>query len=78
MSDEDKAALKAQLVPAMLALSAHSDRGLRAQIAETVTIVAKYDFPHDWPDLMDVSSFSLCFDFVWRKWALPLGKVWWP
>ena len=54
----------------MLALSAPTDKAMRAQIAETVTIVAKYDFPHDWPDLMDVSvalSHCLCSVFMWRK-----------
>lgn len=76
MSDADKAALKAQLLPAMLALSAQSDRGLRAQIAETVTIVAKYDFPHAWPDLMDVSLFVfglLCICVAYIGEALWLG-----
>ncbi|EJD41525.1 importin alpha re-exporter [Auricularia subglabra TFB-10046 SS5] len=56
----DKQALRPQIVPAMIALSNAADKGLRAQIAESVTVIAKSDFPDNWPTLIDelVSSLS--------------------
>lgn len=36
----------------MVSLSTPSDKLLRAQIGEAVSIVAKYDFPSTWPDLV--------------------------
>jgi hypothetical protein len=53
--------LREQLVPAMVALSSPNDRPVRAQIAEAVSIVATMDFPEQWPDLIDVSAFSITF-----------------
>ena len=50
----DKDALKPQLVPAMIALSGASDKAIRAQIAEPVSLIAELDFPERWPDLIDV------------------------
>lgn len=44
------------LVPAMITLSAKSDRTLRAQVAETVSIIAGYDFPERWDGLVKVRS----------------------
>ncbi|KAI9448619.1 armadillo-type protein [Lactarius psammicola] len=49
----DKEALKPQLVPAMIALSGASDKAIRAQIAESVSLIAELDFPQRWPDLID-------------------------
>jgi exportin-2 (importin alpha re-exporter) len=49
----DKDALKPQLVPAMIALSGASDKAIRAQIAESVSLIAELDFPERWPDLID-------------------------
>lgn len=43
------------LVPAMITLSAPTDKNLRSQVAETVSIIAKYDFPERWENLVDVS-----------------------
>jgi len=40
----------------MVALSSPPDKPIRAQIAETVSIVASMDFPEQWPDLIDVSD----------------------
>ncbi|KAI0029192.1 importin alpha re-exporter [Vararia minispora EC-137] len=58
--ESDRAALRPQLVPAMVALLAPADRALRAQIAETVALIAAEDFPERWPDLIDhlVASLS--------------------
>jgi hypothetical protein len=39
----------------MIALSGGADKSLRAQVAETVALVADCDFPGQWPDLIDVS-----------------------
>lgn len=60
LAEEDKAALRAQLVPAMLALSNPADKAIRAQVAESVSLVAELDFPAKWEDLIDqlVSSLS--------------------
>jgi hypothetical protein len=57
IQEADKAALRADLVPAMIALPTAADKLLRAQIAETISIIARSDFPGRWPDLIDVSSF---------------------
>jgi exportin-2 (importin alpha re-exporter) len=56
ISASDKEALKPQLVPAMIALSAQNEKPIRAQIAECVSLIAELDFPHRWPDLIDVRS----------------------
>ncbi|KAI9431167.1 importin alpha re-exporter [Lactarius indigo] len=53
ISVADKDALKPQLVPAMIALSGASDKAIRAQIAESVSLIAELDFPQRWPDLID-------------------------
>ncbi|KAF9036301.1 CAS/CSE protein [Panaeolus papilionaceus] len=60
LAETDKAALRANLVPAMLALSSASDKAIRAQVAESVALIAELDFPDKWSDLIDqlVSSFS--------------------
>ncbi|EIW74080.1 importin alpha re-exporter [Coniophora puteana RWD-64-598 SS2] len=60
MPEADKAALRSQLVPALLALSGPRDRAIRAQIAESVALVAEVDFPDRWPELIDhlVNSLS--------------------
>lgn len=42
------------LVPAMITLSAKSDKSLRVQVAETVSIIARYDFPERWDGLITV------------------------
>jgi exportin-2 (importin alpha re-exporter) len=38
----------------MIALSTPADKALRAQVAETVSLVAQQDFPTQWPTLIDV------------------------
>jgi exportin-2 (importin alpha re-exporter) len=50
----DKDALKLQLVPAMIAHSGASDKAIRAQIAESVSLITELDFPERWSDLIDV------------------------
>ena len=54
ISLSDKDALKPRLVPAMIALSASNEKAIRAQIAESVSLIAELDFPERWPDLIDV------------------------
>lgn len=39
----------------MITLSNASDKAVRAQVAESISLVAKVDFPERWPDLVDVS-----------------------
>ncbi len=58
ISVADKEALKPQLVPAMIALSGASDKAIRAQIAESVSLIAELDFPERWPDLIDVRRWN--------------------
>ncbi|KAE9390040.1 Cse1-domain-containing protein [Gymnopus androsaceus JB14] len=53
IAEQDKAALRSGLVPAMLALSSPTDKAIRAQIAEAVSLIAELDFPHPWADLID-------------------------
>lgn len=38
----------------MIALSAPEDKAIRAQIAESVALIAELDFPGKWVDLIDV------------------------
>ena len=56
ISQNDKSLIRSQLVPAMIALSAPATKGPRAQIAESVAVVAEHDFPEKWPELIDVRS----------------------
>jgi hypothetical protein len=41
----------------MIHLSNPADKSSRAQVAETVSLIAKSDFPEQWPDLIDVSPY---------------------
>ncbi|KAF7370763.1 Importin N-terminal domain-containing protein [Mycena sanguinolenta] len=60
ISEQDKTALRAGLVPAMLTLSADAgDRAIRAQTAESISLIAELDFPAKWPDLIDHLTSSL-------------------
>ena len=54
LAEEDKAGLRQELVPAMLALSKPSDASIRLQVAEAVSLIAELDFPDRWSDLIDV------------------------
>ncbi|KAH7097236.1 importin alpha re-exporter [Auriculariales sp. MPI-PUGE-AT-0066] len=56
----DKTQLRGQIVPAMIVLAGPADKALRAQIAQSVTVIAKTDFPSEWPSLIDdlVNSLS--------------------
>lgn len=60
MPEQDKAILRSQLVPAMLALSTSQDNSIRAQIADSISLIAELDFPSKWPDLINhlVASLS--------------------
>jgi len=57
LPENDKIALRNQLVPTMLGLSAPSDRAIRVQVAESVSLIAELDFPTKWTDLIDVRIF---------------------
>lgn len=46
--------MKAQIVPAMIALSSRPP--LQTQMGEAVAIIAEYDFPANWEGLIDVSD----------------------
>ncbi|TFY54539.1 hypothetical protein EVG20_g9663 [Dentipellis fragilis] len=59
IADRDKESLRSQLVPAMIALSNPSDKGVRAQIAEAVSLIAQVDFPDAWPNLVEQLVASL-------------------
>lgn len=54
MTEADKGALRDQLIPAMITLSATEDKAIRAQVAESVALIAELDFPNKWVDLIDV------------------------
>ncbi|KAJ7126549.1 CAS/CSE protein [Mycena crocata] len=59
-SETDKVSLRAELVPAMLALSTNpGDKAVRAQTAESISLIAELDFPAKWPDLIDHLTTSL-------------------
>ncbi|KAF9074712.1 importin alpha re-exporter [Rhodocollybia butyracea] len=57
--DQDKVSLRSELVPAMLALSSPTDKPIRAQIAEAVSLIAELDFPDPWNSLIDQLVVSL-------------------
>jgi hypothetical protein len=57
--EQDKTVLRSQLVPTMIALSDPADKTIRAQIAESVALIAELDFPVKWSDLIDVSYHRL-------------------
>ena len=42
----------------MIALSGPSEKAIRAQIAESVSLIAELDFPERWPDLINVRQKS--------------------
>ena len=42
----------------MIALSGPKDKAIRAQIAESVSLIAEIDFPENWPNLIDVRTLS--------------------
>ncbi|KAF9242294.1 armadillo-type protein [Melanogaster broomeanus] len=59
LPEQDKTTLRSQLVPAMIALSDPADKSIRAQIAESVALIAELDFPVKWGDLIDQLVMSL-------------------
>ena len=61
ISEQDKAALRAELVPGMIVLSNPADKTIRAQVAESVSLIAELDFPEKWENLIDVRYSPLCF-----------------
>ncbi|KIJ59904.1 hypothetical protein HYDPIDRAFT_99775 [Hydnomerulius pinastri MD-312] len=59
LPEQDKLTLRSQLVPAMISLSDPADKSIRAQIAESVALIAELDFPTKWSDLIDQLVMSL-------------------
>ncbi|KAI6026014.1 CAS/CSE protein [Pisolithus marmoratus] len=59
LPEQDKAAIRSELVPAMIALSDPTEKSIRAQIAESVALVAELDFPEKWSNLIDQLVISL-------------------
>ncbi|KZP27600.1 ARM repeat-containing protein [Athelia psychrophila] len=57
--ESDKAELRKALVPAMLHVSTPGDKTIRAQVAESVSLIAEVDFPERWPELTDQLTASL-------------------
>ncbi|KAF4612796.1 hypothetical protein D9613_011749 [Agrocybe pediades] len=57
--EQDKTALRAELVPAMIALSNPADKAIRTQVAESVSLIAELDFPNKWVNLIDQLVASL-------------------
>ncbi|CAD6568832.1 MAG: importin-alpha export receptor [Tremellales sp. Tagirdzhanova-0007] len=62
ISLEDKAAIKSQLVPVMIALGNPPTSRLQAQIGEGLATVAEKDFPDEWGGLVDELVASLSPD----------------
>ncbi|CAE6534937.1 unnamed protein product [Rhizoctonia solani] len=66
INEGDKNAVRAELVPAMLALSKSgadkSDRLARPQLAESLAVIAGEDYPDRWPTLMEQLTSSLSKD----------------
>ncbi|CAG8598816.1 6838_t:CDS:10 [Acaulospora colombiana] len=87
ISSGDKAQLRSHLVPAMIQLSQPGDKALRAQIAETVSLVAAADFPEEWSSLFDaracqftlthgaIPDTSCARDRTFNLWAMEVFRV---
>lgn len=75
MPESDKTRLRGHLIASMISLSAPTDKALRAQIGETVSIVAEADFPQAWPGLFNVRCIgyflSLYSRKIYRNWLIP-------
>ncbi|KZT24288.1 hypothetical protein NEOLEDRAFT_1179287 [Neolentinus lepideus HHB14362 ss-1] len=54
-----QAAIRAGIVPAMISLCGPTDKALRAQLLETAAVIAAFDFPDRWSDLMETLAASL-------------------
>ncbi|KAI0933051.1 hypothetical protein AcW1_000014 [Taiwanofungus camphoratus] len=57
--DADRVSLRNEIIPAMINLSSASDKAMRAQVAESISLIASCDFPERWPDLVDRLVYSL-------------------
>ncbi|ORY33698.1 Cse1-domain-containing protein [Naematelia encephala] len=62
IGDADKEAIKAQLIPIMIALGTPQTARLQAQIGEGLATVASKDFPERWEGLVDELVASLSQD----------------
>lgn len=56
IAPEDRAAIKAQLVPIMISLATPATSRLQSQIGEGLSTIAASDFPEQWEGLVDVSQ----------------------
>ena len=59
LAPTDKAAIKQQLVPIMIALGTPQTARLQSQIGEGLSTIASLDFPEEWEGLVDVGEMSL-------------------
>lgn len=61
LAEADKTALRDGLVSAILAVSGGGgvNGRIRAQMAESIALIAELDFPEKWPTLIDVSLYCL-------------------
>jgi len=48
----------------MIALSGPNEKAIRAQVVESVSLIAELDFPERWPSLMDVRQQSCHHSFT--------------
>ena len=55
ISEGDRNAIKARLVPLMIALGSKETTMIQAQIGEGLSTIAEMDFPDQWEGLVDVS-----------------------
>ncbi|KZP10233.1 hypothetical protein FIBSPDRAFT_1051455 [Athelia psychrophila] len=62
ISDSDKTELRKALMPATLHLSAPRNITIRPQVAESISLIAKLDFPERWLDLSDVMLLLEIYD----------------
>ncbi|KAG6331701.1 hypothetical protein ID866_7388 [Astraeus odoratus] len=53
LPEREKTSIRLDLVPAMITLSDPADKGIRAQIAESVALIAELDFPTKWGNLIE-------------------------
>lgn len=55
VTEQDKNAIKGNLVPIMISLAKPETSTLQVLIGDALATIAGYDFPERWPTLVDVS-----------------------
>lgn len=56
VTEQDKNAIKGNLVPIMISLAKPETSQLQVLIGDALATIAGYDFPERWPTLVDVSG----------------------